>query len=77
MVLSHNDCQENNILVNLKDNEKLCLIDYEYGGWNPICMDMAIYVNECILDNAYPGANGVKLYPSNVPSLKEIEFLCK
>ena len=35
IVLSHNDCQENNILSSLHDATQVVLIDYEYGMWNP------------------------------------------
>jgi thiamine kinase-like enzyme len=51
MVLCHNDGQENNILVHSEDNERLILIDFEYGGFNPIGYDLANYWNECICDN--------------------------
>ena len=76
-MLSHNDPQENNILMNIFDNENLILIDFEYGGWNPLMMDLGIYVNECMLDNAHPGPTGVKNYIENCPTLPEIETLCK
>jgi len=35
------------------------MIDYEYAGWNPMAMDVANYVNETMLDNSYPGLNGI------------------
>ena len=46
IVFSHNDVQENNILLNLENNELITLIDFEYGGWNPIAYDLANYLNE-------------------------------
>ena len=54
IVLAHNDAQENNILCSLEDNEQIVLIDYEYGLWNPAYYDVANYLNEFVLDNAYP-----------------------
>ena len=51
IVLSHNDAQENNILMSNQNNENLCLIDYEYSGFNPIAYDLANYLNETYLDN--------------------------
>ena len=38
----------------IEDNEKVVLIDYEYGGWNPFAVDIANYLNEFMLDNAHP-----------------------
>lgn len=77
IVLGHNDGQENNILTLLEDNSKLTLIDYEYGGWNPRAMDLANYLNECCLDNAYPKGVGIKEYMDNFPSKKEIKTLIR
>lgn len=65
LVLAHNDAQENNLLMNIADNEKLLVIDYEYAGWNPMAMDLANYINETMLDNAYPLKNGIAWYLSN------------
>ena len=75
IVLAHNDAQENNILASLEDNSKITLIDYEYGGWNPMAMDIANYLNECTIDNAYPMGVGIKHYPDNYPSESERNFL--
>jgi thiamine kinase-like enzyme len=49
------------------------LIDYEYGGWNPMAMDLANYMNETMLDNAYPGKNGVAWYEENCMTPAELE----
>jgi thiamine kinase-like enzyme len=68
IVLAHNDAQENNILTSLEDNTKITLIDYEYGGWNPMAMDIANYLNECCLENAHPKGVGIKVYLENFPS---------
>lgn len=73
IVLAHNDAQENNILIHQEDNRRLMLIDYEYGGWNPMAMDLANYVNETMLDNAYPGKNGVAWYEENCMTIEELE----
>ena len=54
IVLSHNDAQENNILSSLADCEKMILIDYEYGDWNPMSYDIANFFNEFTVDNAAP-----------------------
>lgn len=75
IVLCHNDTQANNILTSLEDNTHLLLIDFEYAGWNPRAMDLAIYFNETMLDNAYPLANGIKLYINNFITDKEQDFL--
>ena len=53
------------------------LIDYEYGGWNPMAMDLAKYINETMLDNSYPFKNGVSWYLDNCMSVIEIENMVK
>ena len=72
IVFSHNDVQENNILVFNENNELITLIDFEYGGWNPIAYDLANYLNEMCTDNAHPTAPGIKLYLSNFPTQEEV-----
>ena len=51
--------------MKLTDNRDLLLIDNEYAGWNPMAMDLAVYLNETMIDNSHPGDNGVKVYLSN------------
>jgi thiamine kinase-like enzyme len=48
--------------MGVEDNHELLLIDYEYAGWNPMAMDLANYLNETMLDNAYPFRNGIHWY---------------
>jgi len=76
-VLSHNDVQENNILMSSDDNFLLVLIDYEYGGWNPRAYDIAQFINECVVDLAHPGPTGIKYYYNNFPSGEERDELCR
>jgi thiamine kinase-like enzyme len=76
-VLSHNDIHQNNILMRLTDNRDLLLIDNEYAGWNPMAMDLAVYINEVMIDNSHPGENGVKEYIDNAMSAQEQERLIK
>ena len=59
------------MLINLKDNREIMFIDYEYGGWNPMAMDLANYINETMLDNSYPEKNGVAWYLSNCMTFEE------
>ena len=40
-------------------------------------MDLANYLNECCLDNAYPKGVGIKEYMENFPSKKEIKTLIR
>ena len=77
VVFSHNDCQENNILTSLRDATDIALIDFEYGMWNPEYYDIGNYLNEFVMDNAYPFDNGIALYPRNFPTNKEIEQIVK
>jgi len=64
-------------LASLEDNTKITLIDYEYGGWNPMAMDIANYLNECCLENAHPKGVGIKCYLENFPSTYECNLLMK
>ena len=70
-VLCHNDIHQNNILMGLSDNLDLMLIDNEYAGWNPMAMDIAVYINEVMIDNSHPQQNGVKEYMGNHMSKEE------
>jgi thiamine kinase-like enzyme len=63
--------------MSVKDNRELLIIDLEYGGWNPMAMDVAVYINETMNDNSYPGNNGVQWYTDNIMSEKEIEMFVK
>ena len=74
-MLTHNDCHQNNILMSIKDNREFILIDNEYAGWNPMAMDLAVYINETMNDNSYPGKNGVEWYLDNIMDTKEQEQL--
>lgn len=57
--------------MRLTDNRELLLIDNEYAGWNPMAMDLAVYINETMIDNSHPGDNGVKEYIENYMSEHE------
>ena len=70
-VLTHNDCHQNNIMMSMKNNLDLILIDFEYAGWNPMAMDVACYINETMNDNSYPGDNGIKWYLTNLMTVQE------
>ena len=53
------------------------IIDYEYGGWNLMAMDLANYINETMFDNAYPSKNGVAWYLDNCMSVEESENMVR
>mmetsp|Transcript_9303 Transcript_9303/g.15679 ORF Transcript_9303/g.15679 Transcript_9303/m.15679 type:complete len:173 (-) Transcript_9303:44-562(-) len=57
--------------MSTKNNLDFILIDFEYAGWNPMAMDVAVFINETMNDNSYPGKNGVEWYLDNVMSLRE------
>jgi thiamine kinase-like enzyme len=59
--------------MNLVNNRELLVIDYEYAGWNPMAMDLANYLNETMLDNSYPGKNGIAWYTENCMSMAELQ----
>lgn len=74
--MSHNDAQELNILTSIENSENFTLIDFEYGGWNPMSYDLGNYLCECAIDNSYSKGFGIKLYLSNLPSKEErLNFL--
>ena len=54
------------------NNRELILIDYEYAKWNPMAYDIANFVNESMVDNAYPAKNGVAWFPDNMLTVSEI-----
>ena len=76
-VLTHNDCHQNNIMMSMRNNLDLILIDFEYAGWNPMAMDVACYINETMNDNSYPGDNGIKWYLTNLMTVQEQEEFIK
>jgi len=76
-VLCHNDIHQNNILMRLADNRDLLIIDNEYAGWNPMAMDLAVYINETMINNTHPADNGVKEYADNLMSEYEQEQMIK
>jgi thiamine kinase-like enzyme len=76
-VLCHNDIHQNNILMRLADNRDLLIIDNEYAGWNPMAMDLAVYINETMINNTHPAENGVKEYADNLMSEYEQEQMIK
>ncbi len=61
-VFSHNDFQENNLLVWNLDKEKLTIIDFEYASLNFLGYDLASYFTECFIDYGYPKEPGFKIY---------------
>jgi thiamine kinase-like enzyme len=63
--------------MNHADNRNLMLIDYEYAGWNPMAMDLANYIGETILENAYPLGNGINWYLDNMMQYPEIQSMIK
>ena len=56
-----------------RDNSNLLIIDYEYGNWNPMAMDLAVFVNETMLDNDYPAKNGIAWYLDNCMPKAELK----
>lgn len=63
--------------MKMSDNRDLLLIDLEYAGWNPMAMDLAVYINEVMIDNSHPGNNGVKEYLDNQMTEWEQEQMIK
>ena len=63
--------------MNLANNQQFMIIDYEYAGWNPMAIDLANYINETMLDNAYPVDNGIAWYLDNCMQPREIEDMVK
>lgn len=61
--------------MKISDNREFILIDNEYAGWNPMAMDLAVYINETMNDNSYPGKNGVEWYLENIMLEQEQEQL--
>lgn len=63
--------------MSVQNNRELIIIDNEYAGWNPMAMDVAVFINETMNDNSYPCKNGVQWYTDNVMSEAELEAFVK
>ena len=61
--------------MDLYDNTKLTLIDYEYAGWNPMAYDLANYLNECSIDNCHPSKNGIAAVNNEMTDQERADFL--
>lgn len=61
-IFSHNDFQENNVMIWFEDHTKISLIDFEYSSLNYRGFDIASYVNECFIDYSYPLKPKFKVY---------------
>ena len=57
--------------MSIENNLKIILIDFEYAGWNPMAMDVAVLINETMNHNSYPFKNGVEWYLENLMSDQE------
>ena len=62
IVFSHNDIQENNIMVWNSDKTKFTLIDFEYSALNYRGFDIASYITETTIDYKHPEKPGFKFY---------------
>ncbi|TNV72765.1 hypothetical protein FGO68_gene10596 [Halteria grandinella] len=63
VVFSHNDFQENNVLINNTEQLKLTLIDFEYSGPNYRGYDIASFMNEQFMDYIIKEAPFFKIMP--------------
>ena len=63
--------------MNVNNNREFIVIDNEYAGWNPMAMDLAVYINETMNHNSHPGKNGVEWYLDNIMNMEEQELLIK
>lgn len=59
--------------MSIKNNRNMIIIDNEYAGWNPMAMDVGVYINETMNDNSFPGKNGVEWYTDNLMHGYEME----
>lgn len=72
VTLGHNDVLDGNILMNLHDNQKLMLIDYEFTMWSPMGYDLGKYLNEVMMDHRNPNGTGIVCYVNNILSYAEV-----
>jgi thiamine kinase-like enzyme len=61
----------------LENNLRLILIDFEYAGWNPMAMDVAVLINETMNHNSHPAGNGVEFYLENLMTAGERDSLAR
>lgn len=77
VTLGHNDILDGNILMNVFDNRKLLIIDYEYTSWSPMGYDIGKYFNEVMMDHKHPSGTGIVCYLDNMLSYAELAKVCK
>ena len=75
VVFSHNDVQENNILVkcengNIKAIQDIKLIDFEYSALNYRGADLAAYLMESMFDNKVKEPPFYGFHPDRAPDFE-------
>ncbi|CDW81130.1 choline ethanolamine kinase family protein [Stylonychia lemnae] len=74
LVLSHNDCQQGNILVYRKDQAKIVIIDYEDTSFGPKFLDISSFLGCFMKDNEHPEPPYIKIYYENTISEWELRY---
>lgn len=78
-MFSHNDIQENNVMISNKNKTKLTMIDFEYSMPNFRGFDIAAYINESYIDYHNPEKVTYKMYEDTMMSFEpngEVESMC-
>lgn len=70
-LFTHNDIQENNILVWNQDKTKFTIIDFEYSSINFKGYDIASFINESYIDYSHPTFPKYKIYGDLMTSFFE------
>ncbi|CDW84048.1 UNKNOWN [Stylonychia lemnae] len=74
ILVSHYDVQQGNILSFDKDTAKIMVIDYEDPAFAPNYNDLGSFLGCFMKDNNHPGEFGIKFYPENMITEREIRF---
>jgi thiamine kinase-like enzyme len=76
MVISHNDIFYRNVIYDNHKN-RYVLIDFEYGGYNPLGMDVFQFVSEFLIDYDVEETPYFKLVVHNYPSEESLKEMIR
>ncbi|CDW72016.1 UNKNOWN [Stylonychia lemnae] len=72
--VSHYDVQQGNILKFAADQSKIIIIDYEDPLFAPTYLGLGSFLGSIMRENSHPEGYGVKFYPDNAITEREIRF---
>eukprot|EP01022_Parablepharisma_sp_SALTPOND_P028568 TRINITY_DN71162_c0_g1_i1.p1 TRINITY_DN71162_c0_g1~~TRINITY_DN71162_c0_g1_i1.p1 ORF type:complete len:398 (+),score=42.58 TRINITY_DN71162_c0_g1_i1:1138-2331(+) len=77
VVPCHGDVHEMNMLQLKRDKTKIVLIDYEYSTFNYRSTDIAMLLNETMIDYTHPDWPTYKVYEENKWDIESLDYFVK